>query len=126
MIDWNQVVTAEDKARQQKDAVLDAIAGRRWQAECSGIAVDGMAFKTDRESQALITGAALSAMLDSNYSVQWKTPEGFVLITGQQVIAVATAIRAHVQACFDREAELVAAVEAGTYSTEMLDSGWPE
>lgn len=125
MIDWNQVVTAEDKARQAREATLRSIAARRWEAEVAGITVDGLPFETDRSSQALITGAALAAMLDPDYQVQWKTPQGFVLIGGQQIIAVASAIRAHVQAAFDREAELVAAVESGSFEPAMLEDGWP-
>lgn len=37
---------------------------------------------------------------------------------------MAQAIRSHVQACFDREADLLDALDAGTYDTEMLDTGW--
>ena len=54
------------------------IATRRWQAEVAGITVNGMQVDTGRDSQALITGAAVSAMLDPTYSVRWKTAAGFV------------------------------------------------
>jgi len=42
-----------------------------------------------------------------------------------QVLAVARAMRAHVQSCFDREAELLAAVSEGVIEVEMLEEGWP-
>lgn len=100
------------------------IATRRWQAETAGTTISDMAIDTGRDSQALITGAAVSAMLDPSYSVRWKTADGFVELTAEQIIGVATAVRAHVQACFDREAELLGDLEAGTLTPEMLEQGW--
>ncbi|MFJ3050861.1 DUF4376 domain-containing protein [Pseudomonas nitroreducens] len=101
------------------------IAARRYAAETAGIAVNGMPLDTGRDSQALVTGAALQAVIDSAYTCQWKTTEGFVDLDGPQIIAIASTMRAHVQACFDREAELLDAVAAGTYTAEQLDQGWP-
>lgn len=101
------------------------IAARRYQAETSGITVNGMDVPTDRDSQAMVTGAALASVIDPNYTCQWKTAEGFVDLTAQQIIALASAMRAHVQSCFDREAALLAALGAGTYTDEQLDQGWP-
>ncbi len=101
------------------------IAARRYRAETAGIIVNGMPLDTGRDSQALVTGAALQAVIDSTYTCQWKTAEGFVDLDGPQIIAIASTMRAHVQACFDREAELLDAVAAGTYTAEQLDQGWP-
>lgn len=102
-----------------------SISARRYVAETSGVIVQGAAVPTDRESQAMVTGAALAATLDSGYQCQWKTASGFVTLDAQAIIAMASAMRAHVQACFDREAELLAALEAGTFTEAMLDEGWP-
>lgn len=101
------------------------IAARRYQAETAGITVNGMPLDTGRDSQALVTGAALAAVIDQNYTCQWKTADGFVDLAAQQIIALASAMRAHVQACFDREAALLDALAAGTYTDEQLDQGWP-
>ncbi len=101
------------------------IASRRYDAETAGIDLNGMHIDTGRDSQALITGATVQAMLDPNYSLRWKTVAGFVDLTAEQIIAVATAARGHVQACFNREAELLDALSAGTFSPEMLEQGWP-
>lgn len=103
----------------------DRIAARRWLAETSGTTVDGMPIDTGRDSQGLITGAALAAMLDPAYSVRWKTVAGFVDLTAQQIIGVASAVRTFVQASFDREAELLGAVADGSITAEMLERGWP-
>lgn len=101
------------------------IAGHRYAAETAGITITGMSVDTGRDSQALITGAALAAMLDPAYTCQWKTARGFVELGAEQIISVASAVRAHVQACFDREAELLAALDAGEFTPEMLQEGWP-
>ena len=55
---------------------------------------------------------ALKAMQDSEYSCRWKGVDGFVELTAPQILAIADAVRAHVQACFDREAELLPLIEA--------------
>lgn len=109
-------VTAIDK---------EAIASRRYEAEIRGINIDGLEVNTDDRSKLLINGAALEATIDPEYKMKWKTPVGFVELTGQQVIFIARAVRAHVQSCFDREAELISYLEAGTLTNEMLEEGWP-
>ena len=103
-----------------RDSKKAEIAAARWEAETAGI--DGI--KTDRESQALITGAALKAMQDSTYSCRWKTESGFVELTAPQILAIADAVRAHVQGCFDREAELVALIEAAESTEELNAITW--
>ncbi|WP_395589415.1 DUF4376 domain-containing protein [Pseudomonas sp. TR47] len=101
------------------------IAARRFLAETGGAVVEGLTVNTERDSQSLLTGAAFAASLDPDYRIKWKTASGFVELTGDQVIALATAVRAHVQACFDREAELLSAVADGSITVEMLEQGWP-
>lgn len=95
-----------------KERKRSEIAAARWAAETAGIDVNGFTVRTDRESQALITGAALKAMQDSTYSCRWKGVGGFVELTAPQILAIADAVRAHVQSCFDHESELVALVDA--------------
>lgn len=102
-----------------------AVAAERYKHETAGIVVVGMAIDTDDRSKLLINGAALEAMIDPAYVMNWKTPHGFMQLTAEQVIAVARAVRSHVQACFDREGELLDAIEAGTYTEAMLEEGWP-
>ncbi|XWO58931.1 DUF4376 domain-containing protein [Pseudomonas luteola] len=119
------VLTPEEEAAALKAQRLEAIAARRYEEETKGITVNGIRIDTGRDSQALITGAALASMLDSDYSCRWKTSSGFIELSAKQIIGIASAIRAHVQACFDNEADLTDAVEKGTYQDSMLDQGWP-
>ncbi|WP_339454050.1 DUF4376 domain-containing protein [Pseudomonas sp. EA_5y_Pfl2_R50] len=100
-------------------------AAERFAREASGITVDGIAIETTRDSQALIASTGLSAILEPEYRCNFKTLDGFVQIDSPQILAIAKAVRAHVQACFDRELELLNALESGTYMEEMLKQGWP-
>ena len=104
-----------------KAAKKSEIAAARYAAEIAGVTVGGVVVRTDRESQALITGAALKAMQDGTYSCTWKAESGFVTLDAATIIAVADAVRSHVQGCFDAEyakcvlidaAQTVEAVEA--------------
>jgi hypothetical protein len=124
VVAWPAEEIAAAKA-ERSEQLTQQIADRRWQAETGGITLNGMHIDTGRDSQALITGATVQAVLDPNYSLRWKTVAGFVDLTAEQIIAVATAARGHVQACFNREAELLDALSAGTLTPEMLDQGWP-
>ena len=46
-------------------------------------------------------------MQDSTYTCKWKGVDGFVELTAPQILAIADTVRAHVQSCFDREADWV-------------------
>ena len=110
-----------DELKSQK---LVDIALARYEAEISGITVNGVVFDTGRDSQALITGAALAAILDENYSLNWKTVTGFIHLTAPEIIAVAQAVRSHVQSCFDHEGELVALIDAAQTKDELNAIKW--
>ena len=100
------------------------IAAARYNAEIAGVTVNGVSIKTDRESQGLITGAALKALQDNTYTCKWKGVDGFVELTATQIIAIADAVRAHVQGCFDHEAELQPLIEAATTEAELDAISW--
>ena len=107
-----------------KTAKKAELARARYAAECGGITFAGAAIRTDRESQALITGAALAASQDPEYSVIWKAEGGFVTLSAAQIIAAAQAVRDHVEACFAREAELSSAVDAAKSAKAVRAIEW--
>ncbi|RBL70308.1 DUF4376 domain-containing protein [Pseudomonas sp. MWU13-2625] len=108
------------------EQLAERVAAERFAREGTGVIVDGMAIETTRDSQALIASTGLSAVLDPEYRCNFKTATGFVEIGAVEVIAIAKAVRAHVQACFDRELTLLRAIEAGEYHDDMLSQGWPD
>ena len=107
-----------------KAAKKDEIAAARYAAEIAGVAVGGVTVRTDRESQALITGAALKALQDAEYVCSWKTDAGFVELSAPQILAIADAVRAHVQECFDHERALNALVDAAETVAELEGITW--
>lgn len=128
---WGDAPTVQDEREptfnELKAEKKAEIASARYEREIAGVEVNGITIDTGRDSQALITGAALAAMLDEGYSLNWKTANGFIHLTAPEIITVAQAVRAHVQACFDREGELVALVNAAE-TKEDLDEiiiSWP-
>lgn len=111
---------------QLKQRKISDLAALRYAKETGGI--DGL--KTDRESQSLITGAALAAVLDPNYTVDWKSADGWVTMDAQQLLAAAQAVRSHVQACFSNEKTHALAISALNDGQAVIDydlnNGWPE
>jgi hypothetical protein len=72
----------------------------------------------------------VGVQIDLNAVINWKIADGtFVALDAQAITAVAMAVRAHVQACFDREAVLKAEIEAATMADGIaaldLNTGWP-
>ena len=105
--------TEEPTLEEVKAAKLAELAEARWREETGGLTLpDGTIIKTDRESQALLTGAALSATLDPGKDIEWKGVNGWVTLTSAQVLQIAAAVRAHVQSAFSREKVLSEQVEA--------------
>ena len=107
-----------------KAAKKSEIAAARYAAEIAGVTVGGVVVRTDRESQALITGAALKATQDGTYSCTWKAESGFVTLNAGTIIAVADAVRTHVQACFDAEAAKCALIDAAQTVEDVEAVSW--
>ena len=121
-------MTAGEKAARDEEVTAqwaDQIAARRFQVETGGVTVEGVQINTERDSQSLLTGAAFAASLDPGYHIKWKAATGFVDLTGEQILGIASQVRAFVQACFNREAELLGAVADRSITAEMLEEGWP-
>lgn len=100
------------------------IADARWRAETSGITVAGVEIATDRESQALLMGAVLAAQNNPQYKANWKAKNGWAVLDAATILAVADAVRNHVQACFDREKLLQEQIEAATTVAELEAVKW--
>ena len=118
-------VSQAELNQREHDKLPGRIASKRYEKEISGTTFNGVPLDTDRQSQALITGAALSATRNPNYTVRWKTSGGPVALNANALGAAADAVRDHVQACFEREFELLDAVADGSFTEAMLETGWP-
>lgn len=111
--------------------IMPALADRRWQAEVGGTTVGGIPVSTDRESQSKLTAAFVQADKNPAFNIpNWKVAPGtFVTLDATTIIALGNAVTAHVQACFDREAELcneiLNAVDDVDLAAIDINSGWP-
>lgn len=119
-------VTQTELDQRERDKLPGRIAAKRYEHEVKGIVFNGVSLDTTRQSQALITGAALSATRNPGYTVRWKTQNGPLTLDADGLGAAADAVRDHVQACFEREFELLDALADGTFTEDMLETGWPD
>lgn len=115
----------------QKIAKLAAAATKRWQVETGGILVGGIPVHTDDRSKLMITGARIKADADANFTTQWVTADGTIVpLAAAQIVAIADAVLAHVDACFAAFATLAAAINAAEDQTALdavdINQGWPE
>lgn len=102
----------------QADLLAHA-AKARWQKEAGGIVVDGVPIPTDERTQGVLTAAYASAMADAGFQVpDWKLGPGvYTTLSNAQVIAIANAVRVHVQGCFTTNKQVDQAIAAGSLTT---------
>lgn len=115
----------------RKGAVLAALSALRYEKEVAGIRFGGVFIPTDRQTCSILTGAYVQAVGNPNFAIKFKSPDGtFTPINAGQIIAVGNAVTAHVQACFDQESVLSAAIHACFNQAELtainIETGWPE
>ena len=125
---WNDAAFAIDNPQppvpptpDEWRAVLIAhAAARRFDFEVSGADCDGRVVATDRESQAKLIAefVAIGGGIRIDPS-PWKFADGeFASLTNAQMGAVILASRTHIADAFAREADVLAAIAAGTITTK--------
>jgi hypothetical protein len=107
-----------------KETKKQELASARYNSEISGIEINGMQILTDFNTQSKITAAYLMAYTEPTYTINWKTANGFVTLNAQQIMAIGTAIRNHVQYQFDKEMELLEQAENATTIEELNSIVW--
>ena len=95
-----------------KTAKLAELAAARYTEEIGGIVVGVITIATDRESQAMLTGAYVSLKQGLMQSVNWKGDDGWVTAMLTEIEPIAQAVGQHIQACFTKESQLAAQVAA--------------
>lgn len=103
-------------------------AAKRYEVETGGITVNGATVDTSRDSQSMITGAYAYSQAHPEETIHFKAASGWVTLDAATLAVIATAVGAHVQACFAVEAAVAAEIEAGTITTtaEIDAADWPE
>lgn len=112
-----------------KSVCKDAIIALRYAKETGGITLNGATIRTDRESQALISGAKALAEAEPAEMVDFKAASGWVTLGSATMIGIGVAVGRHVRACFRRERELHEAIDAAETAAKVqaidITAGWP-
>lgn len=121
---------------QVKAAKLAELDDYRWQVEVGGADFGGVPIRTDANSQAKITAAWALANADPGYYIPvWEVAPGvFWPLPNETILAMAAAVRAHVQETFNRKAVLypviqdlstIEAVQAFDVATQWVEYTLP-
>lgn len=125
-------VYPEQSLQTAKTEALAELARIRFAHETKGITLpNGARIHTDRDSQALISGAFSTLKEGMLPSINWKARDGvWVTLTISEITPIATLVCLHVEACFTNEKRLsemvLAANSINELSTIDLQSGWPQ
>lgn len=103
---------------------LQELSEARYLAETGGIEVNNLTIATDRESQAMLTGAYVSLKQGLVQTVNWKGDNGWSAVTLTEIEPIAQAVGQHVQACFTKESQLAAQVTAAATVEEVAAIAW--
>lgn len=101
-------------------------ADKRWRVETGGIIFNDLPVATDRESQSMIA-RTFQTMELTGQSVKFKTDAGFFEMDLDTMKALSLFLAAHVQACFNTEAEVSEKITGGEITSfEQIDNyEWP-
>jgi HEAT repeat protein len=91
-----------------KQRKAEEIAAARYKAEIGGMDFYGVPIATDDRSKSLLFAAYGEAAANPDFEDRWKGADGiFRPVDAATIIALYDALRAHVTACFAREAALL-------------------
>ena len=103
---------------------------QRWALETGGLVLpSGVRVATDKADQDRITSVVVHAGLAGIKSVDFKSAGGWIELPVQELIAIASAIARHVQACFSAERHhhqaIAALASVDAAQRYDLSTGWP-
>lgn len=126
---------AEQEARkptfeQLRQNKLVELANKRWEKETGGTTFNGMPLATDTVSQTKYVGAVVAAQISPLMTLKWKLSDGsFIDLDATTITQVAMAVRSHIQACFDKEAEYIELIKLAANQEDLdaidINIGWP-
>lgn len=100
--------------------ILKALSYYRESKILNGITTNGITIEGDDKTQIRLAGARIEAESNPDYVVKWKATSGEVELNAAQVIALSSALRQHIQKCFD----VYFIIEKNSYNTaqEAIDA----
>lgn len=134
---WDVLSLSTEEIGAIKQATIEAIAAKRYEKEIEGKVFtdannDSFIISTERDSQDKIANERLAVLTGLRTQPKsWKCYDlqlnkvVFRPTTNDEIISISSSVYEHVSACYAREEQLLAEVEAGTYTDSMLSQGWP-
>lgn len=97
------------------DQMAVKLADRRWDEQTAGVGHGGHVWHSDAEGRASINesltlAAEYERLTGQTWSTRWKAKSGFVTVDRAALVAAGLAVGEHVQACFNRESEILQAI----------------
>lgn len=106
--------------------LLNDLAIYRFMKEVGGLSIaGGLEVLTDRESQAQLSSAFVTLQAGLVPDTDWKAANGWEVVTLEQIKPIATAVAAHVRACFRGERMTEATIKAAATMVDVDDIDIP-
>lgn len=107
-----------------KQGKLWQLADARWREEISGVMYNGHEFHSDRESQNRIFQACIASLSDPDFTVTWKTKDGWLEMNASDFITLHSEFQTFLQGLYQKEKALQEQVEAATTIEELNEIEW--
>lgn len=112
-----------------KSDLENYLAQKRWEIETGGTVFNGMTIPTDDRAKILLEGAAED--LTDTETTSFKVNGQWATLSGLTMRAVRNAMRAHIKACFAKEAEISSLINSDdpniqiTTKAQIDAANWP-
>lgn len=107
-----------------KQGKLWQLADARWREETAGFVYNEHEFHSDRESQDRVFQAYMASLSDPNFTVTWKTKDGWLDMTASDFITLYNEFQTFLQGLYQKEKALQKQVEAATTIEELNEIEW--
>jgi hypothetical protein len=113
------------------EVLKHVVSAKRYEVEVSGTVVANNKYATDRESQTKYVAVALDISQSNaeTWSIKWKTSDNtFINLNASEMLSVVSAVRQHVQNCYNKEFEyynLIDTANSSVLETTDFSAGWP-
>ena len=107
-----------------KQGKLWQLADARWREETAGFMYNGHEFHSDRESQDRFFQAYMASLNDPNFTVMWKTKDGWLEMAASDFITLYNEFQTFLQGLYQKEHNLQEQVKAATTIEELNAIKW--
>lgn len=113
--------------------LINTISSYRYELETGGVTIDGVFVATDDRSKTLLFGASIKAkeaiLNQVGYSIDWKTSNGWVTLSAEQVVTISDTVWTFIQQCFQSELGHVSIINGLSEPSEItnytITDDWP-